>query len=218
MILGLKDLKDIQSQRINIQGDSELVIRQVQGSYQAKHPRLRPYRDLVLDLMKGFKECQYTVIPKSDNSEFDALAVLASMLQVPENPKEHFQVEVRYKLSIPENVEHWPVFEDDEHINRFIQMSRAFENIKIHQENVYVKGESVEPEPTYLTQLAGEDIIQLKSNSFPRGLVPLEEIFDSNDVVKSPKVTPRDEEVEECNIGIEEDPKVIKISKTLTQE
>ena len=59
------------------------------------------------------------------------------------------------------------------------------------------KKESAELELTYLTQLAGKDIIQLKSNSFPRGLVPLEDIFDNNDVVKSPKVAPRDDEVEE---------------------
>ena len=97
-------------------------------------------------------------------------------------------------------------------------MSGQFENIKIDQENMYDKGESVEPEPTYLTQLAGKDIIQLKSNSFPRGLVPLEDIFDSNDVAKSPKVAPRDDEVDECNIGTGEDPKVIKISKNMTQE
>jgi hypothetical protein len=46
----------------------------------------------------------------------------------------------------------------------------------------------------------------------------LEYIFDSNDVAKSPKVAPREDEVEECNIGTEKDPKVIKISKNLTQE
>ena len=97
-------------------------------------------------------------------------------------------------------------------------MSGEFENIKIDQENMYDKGESAEPEPTYLTQLVGRDIINLKSNSFPRGLVPLEDIFDSNDVAKRPKVAPRDDEVEECNIGTEEDPKVIKISKNMTQE
>ena len=50
------------------------------------------------------------------------------------------------------------------------------------------------------------------------GLVPLEEIFYSNDVSRSPKVAPSDAEVEECNIGTEEDPKVIKISKNLTKE
>ena len=55
LILGLKALKDLQAQKINIQGDSKLVIKQVQGSYQAKHPRLRTYRNLVVDLLESFK-------------------------------------------------------------------------------------------------------------------------------------------------------------------
>ena len=46
----------------------------------------------------------------------------------------------------------------------------------------------------------------------------MEDIFDNNDVAGSPKVAPSDDEVEECSIGTEEDPKVIKISKNLTQE
>ena len=46
----------------------------------------------------------------------------------------------------------------------------------------------------------------------------MEDIFDNNDVAKSPKVDPRDEEVEECTIGTERDPKVTKISKNMTQE
>ena len=60
--------------------------------------------------------------------------------------------------------------------------------------------------------------MQLKSNTIPRGLVPLREIFDSNDVARSPKVAPSDAEVEEFSIGTEKDPKVIKISKNQTEE
>ena len=114
LILGLKALRDLQAQKINIQGDSELVIKQVQGIYQAKHPRLRSYKKLVLDLMEGFKECQFTVIPRGENFEDDALPIFASIFQAPEHPKENFQIEVRYRPSIPNNVEHWKVFEDDE--------------------------------------------------------------------------------------------------------
>ena len=79
-----------------------------------------------------------------------------------------------------------------------MEMSREFNNIKLDQENMFEKEESLEPYPEYLTQLAGKDIIQLKSNTIPSGLVPLEEIFDSNDVARSPKVAPSDVEVEEC--------------------
>ena len=102
-----------------------------------------------------------------------------------------------------------------------MEMSREFENVNIDQENMFEKEENAElvPEsPKYLTQLAGKDIIQLKSNTIPRGLVPLEELFDNNDVAKSPKVAPVDVEVEECNIGTEQEPKIINIFKNLTIE
>ena len=92
-------------------------------------------------------------------------------------------------------------------------MTSEFENLKIDQENMYNKRESAKSEPTYLTQLAGKDIIQLKSNSFPRGLVPLEDIFYSNDVARSPKVAPRDDEVEECNIGTKKIQRSLKYLK-----
>ena len=97
-----------------------------------------------------------------------------------------------------------------------MEMSGEFENVKIDQENMFEKEESACLK--YLTHLAGRDIIQLKSNTIPRGLVPLEELFDNNDVARNPKVAPSDAEVEECNIGIEKEPKIIKISKNLTIE
>ena len=101
--------------------------------------------------MGGFKECQHTVIPRGENFEVDSLVVSASLFHVSINPNEHFQIEVRYIPSIPNNVDHWQVFEDDDQINRFLQMSGEFENLKIDQENMYDKGESVEQEPTYPT-------------------------------------------------------------------
>ena len=52
-------------------------------------------------------------------------------------------------------------------------MSGELESLKIDQENMNDKKESADLEPTYLTQLVGKDIIQLKSNYFQRGLVPL---------------------------------------------
>jgi hypothetical protein len=62
------------------------------------------------------------------------------------------------------------------------------------------------------------DIFQLKNNVLPRGLVPLEEFFDFNDVAKKTKIEPNGKEDEECTIGIEEKPKMIKLSKTLPPE
>ena len=61
-------------------------------------------------------------------------------------------------------------------------------------------------------------ILQLKNNVFPRGLVPLEDLFDFNDVSKKPKIEARGKEVEDCNIGTEEEPKILKLSKSLPPE
>ena len=36
-------MKDMQAKKVYIYGDSELVLRQVIGTYHAKHPRMREY-------------------------------------------------------------------------------------------------------------------------------------------------------------------------------
>ena len=75
----------------------------------------------------------------------------------------------------------------------------------VDQKNMFEKENNAEPileSPEYITQLAGKDIIQLKSNTIPKSLVPLEEIFDNNDVARNPKVSLDDAKVEDCNIGI----------------
>ena len=58
-------------------------------------------------------------------------------------------------------------------------------------------------------------MLQSKDDNLPKGLVPLEEIFDFNDVARKPKMEPIEAEIEECNIGSEQEPKMIKLSKTL---
>ena len=52
LVLGLKALKEMGARRIVVHGDFELIINQIKGIYQEKHPRLRAYRNIVLDLLK----------------------------------------------------------------------------------------------------------------------------------------------------------------------
>ena len=59
------------------------------------------------------------------------------------------------------------------------------------------------------------ETLQSKDQSLPKGLAPLEELFDFNNVAKKPKLEPVETEVEEYNIGSELKPKMIKLSKTL---
>ena len=63
--------------------------------------------------------------------------------------------------------------------------------------------------------MGGKDIVQLKSNHIPRGLLPLESLFDQNDVARDLKVELAENIVEDKNIGTEENLKIIKFSKKL---
>jgi hypothetical protein len=63
LILGLKVLKELGMDKIAVHGDFELIINQVKGIYQAKHPRMRAYRNLVLDLLGKFSKYNLSVIP-----------------------------------------------------------------------------------------------------------------------------------------------------------
>ena len=132
-----------------------------------------------------------------------------------------YEIEIKHKPVIPDNVDHWQVFDDDKLISRFMEMFEEFGNVSIDQVNMFEKDDSIEPvaePPEYLTQLAGKDIIQLKNNTIPKNLVPIEEIFDNNDVPRNPKVSPNDAKVEDCNIGTQQESRIIKISKNLTIE
>ena len=55
----------------------------------------------------------------------------------------------------------------------------------------------------------------MKENHFPKGLTPLEDLFDFNDIPKKPKMEPLKVDIEDYNIGIEEKPKIVKLSKSL---
>ena len=46
-------------------------------------------------------------------------------------------------------------------------------------------------------------------------MIPLETLFDQNDVARDPKVKPAEKTVEDKNIGTEDDPKIVRLSKKL---
>ena len=62
------------------------------------------------------------------------------------------------------------------------------------------------------------DILQLKDNVIPRGLMPLEELFDQDDVAKKKIFAPTERGVEDVNLGTPDQPKFVKLSKALPPE
>jgi hypothetical protein len=58
----------------------------------------------------------------------------------------------------------------------------------------------------------------LPRNHIPKGLVPLERLFDINDVVVKVEGSTEEVGVTKCNLGTEEDPKWVKLSSSLSKE
>ena len=88
LLLGLHLLKNLGARRINVYGDSELVIRQVNGEYKANHPRLKAYRNDAMDLLKNFEESKLIFVPKKINIVAHNLAFAARTCLMPYNTKD----------------------------------------------------------------------------------------------------------------------------------
>ena len=124
LLLGLNALKELKEKRIDVFGDSELVVNQVNGSYQTKHPRMRAYRNEIWDMLgKIFTEHRVMVIPRIQNHIDDSLATTTGNFKVPIYSNKNYEIEVVNRPYIPENSKYWKVFEDDLQIKIFLEMS-----------------------------------------------------------------------------------------------
>ena len=116
LIQGIKVIKKLEIKKVIIYGDSELVINQVKGVYQAKHPRMREYRNIVLDLQQDIPEYQFVVVPREQNAIVDALAVSTSLFKIPIHTNKKYDIEVKHRPVVLDNLKYWQVFEDDEQV------------------------------------------------------------------------------------------------------
>jgi ribonuclease HI len=216
LVLGLRVAKDMGIEELSVFGDAELIVHQIKNIYQAKHPRLRTYRNEVWDLIDNFfLAFNISFIPREENTMADSLVVSASHFRVPLPPKLKYDVEVKYRPSIPDNVKHWKVFEDDLEIKKFLESVDEFSALHIDQDH---DSESNPHADVFLNKIANHHIVQLPTNHIPKGLVPLEILFDGNDVAVKFKGSTDDVDVSECNIGTEKDPKFVKLSSSLSRE
>lgn len=87
-------------------------------------------------------------------------------------------------------------------------MSEEFESCIIDEEEVIIH----ETKDPFINNIFDHDITQMKNNCIPKGLVPLEKLFENNDMEKNPRVKPSHEDVEDVNVGTEEDPRIVKLS------
>ena len=87
LIEGLKLAKRYHPNRLICHLDSELIVRQVNGSYKVKMPTLQPLFDEIRALSQDFREVAFVHIPRIDNHRADALVNRA----LDEHPAPHYE-------------------------------------------------------------------------------------------------------------------------------
>lgn len=65
------------AQDVELQADSELVVRQLRGQYRVRHPGLKPLHAEALRLIGGFRSFRIRHVPRAQNREADRLVNLA---------------------------------------------------------------------------------------------------------------------------------------------
>ena len=79
---------------------------------------------------------ELSYIPRALNHLDDSLAVSASLFIPPLPPKLSYDVQVKCRPSLPDNVKFWRVFENDDEVGKFLQLVDEFSDMHIDRENL----------------------------------------------------------------------------------
>lgn len=74
LILGLQYAVDHGASRVHVRGDSQLIIKQLQGQYKVKAANLRARFETALALLQQIPSRKLEWIPRAENAEPDAAA------------------------------------------------------------------------------------------------------------------------------------------------
>ena len=81
VIAGLNLAHSLEVDQLEVYSDSQLVVRQIEDTYEAKSGRMILYLRKVHDLLKKFVLIQVKHVPRAENSRADVLAKLATASQ-----------------------------------------------------------------------------------------------------------------------------------------
>ena len=82
-ITGLEIALDLGVRQLAIHEDSNLVIQQTQVNWRTRDEKLNPYHAYLDLLVNRFDEFRYIHLPRAENQFADALATLASVIEIP---------------------------------------------------------------------------------------------------------------------------------------
>lgn len=74
MLRGLEEASNLQASTVSVYGDSELLIKQMNGVYRVKHPNLLPLYQRAQSMIRAFKNISFIYIPRDQNTCADKAA------------------------------------------------------------------------------------------------------------------------------------------------
>jgi ribonuclease HI len=196
LLLGIENAYNLGCGHLSVFGDSELVVNLVRKIYSPSNKLMKRYTQTVWALISNLLSFNITHVKRELNSMDDRLVVFAASPTrqlLPHRPDCTFQS--LYRPHIPDNIESWQVFPNDESICAFIQ------------------NEPFKP----------KEIISIEDDKIPKGLTPLESSFSSSDVGNKEKQKEEESkrkvgETISLNIGTPESPKNVKIGAQCSDE
>ena len=79
LLTGLRIVRALRAEKIMLKSDSQLVIGQVRGDFEAKETRMQKYLKLVNQLVSTFLHTEFVQIPRDQNTKADEIARSASI-------------------------------------------------------------------------------------------------------------------------------------------
>jgi len=73
LLLGLERARELGATEVEVIGDSELVAKQLNGTYKVRHPDMRPLHADALAALRQFDSWSIRTVPREQNAEADAL-------------------------------------------------------------------------------------------------------------------------------------------------
>lgn len=191
-------------------GDAELIVKQVRGRYVVRNDRMKHYKNRVWDEIEGFQPFFIDSIPREKNSRIDALAGSTTIL-IPhlDFDNDQYTIELIHQPNVLDNANSWQVFNDDAHVLSFLQGMEEFSSI-------FFKGSKFECQELCSDEKVEkeEEVIQLKGNHIPKGLVNMGKLFDHKDSFIGHADGTKEDQLgsyEKINIESNEDPKFVNL-------
>ena len=73
LLLGLQRARELGATEVEVVNDSELVAKQVNGTYKVKHPDMKPLHAAALQALGAFDRWSIRSVPRAQNAAADAL-------------------------------------------------------------------------------------------------------------------------------------------------